>query len=101
MTGMLASVNTIDEALWVLNAGVDIIDLKEPANGALGALEPETITIIVKRINGKRPISATIATYRSNLKPLPPPLTVSLKRVLTTLKSAFSLRATRSQPYRA
>ena len=46
MTGMLASVNTIDEALWVLNAGVDIIDLKEPANGALGALEPETITTI-------------------------------------------------------
>jgi len=60
MTGMLASVNTVDEALWVLNAGVDIIDLKEPANGALGALKPETITTIVKRINGQRPVSATI-----------------------------------------
>ncbi|HIG91157.1 MAG TPA: hypothetical protein EYQ77_01855 [Methylococcaceae bacterium] len=80
MTGMLASVNTIDEALWVLNAGVDIIDLKEPANGALGALEPETITTIVKRINGKRPISATIG----DLPLEPETITATVNRIAKT-----------------
>jgi len=35
MTGMLASVNCVAEALLVLEAGVDIIDLKQPALGAL------------------------------------------------------------------
>ncbi|MGZ8193906.1 MAG: (5-formylfuran-3-yl)methyl phosphate synthase, partial [Methylobacter sp.] len=38
MTGMLASVNSVAEALLVLGANVDIIDLKQPAFGALGAL---------------------------------------------------------------
>ena len=38
MTGMLASVNSVAESLLVLSAGVDIIDLKQPALGALGAL---------------------------------------------------------------
>ncbi len=80
MTGMLASVNTIDEALWVLNAGVDIIDLKEPAHGALGALEPETINKIVKRINGKRPISATIG----DLPLQPDTITPTVNRIAKT-----------------
>ena len=60
MTGMLASVNSIAEALLVLNAGVDIIDLKQPALGALGALELDDIKQIVAAIAGRRPVSATI-----------------------------------------
>jgi (5-formylfuran-3-yl)methyl phosphate synthase len=80
MTGMLASVNTVDEALWVFNAGVDIIDLKEPANGALGALEPETIATIVKRINGECPISATIG----DLPLHPEAITSAVNRIAKT-----------------
>ncbi len=60
MTGMLASVNSIAEALLVLNAGVDIIDLKQPALGALGALELDDVKQIVAVIAGRRPVSATI-----------------------------------------
>ena len=60
MTGMLASVNSIAEALLVLNAEVDIIDLKQPALGALGALELEDVKQIVAAIAGHRPVSATI-----------------------------------------
>jgi uncharacterized protein (UPF0264 family) len=60
MTGMLASVNSLAEALLVLSADVDIIDLKQPALGALGALEIATVKQIVTGINGRCPVSATI-----------------------------------------
>ncbi|TAL50050.1 MAG: hypothetical protein EPN89_05360 [Methylovulum sp.] len=60
MTGMLASVNSVDEALLVLAAQVDIIDLKQPAAGALGALETAVVTEIVGHCRGLCPVSATI-----------------------------------------
>ena len=60
MTGMLASVNSLEEAIVALENKVDIIDLKQPEKGALGALDIETISQIVAYINHKRPISATI-----------------------------------------
>jgi (5-formylfuran-3-yl)methyl phosphate synthase len=60
MTGMLASVTNLQEALQVLQYDVDIIDLKDPAQGALGDLGIESIKTIVKAINTQRRISATI-----------------------------------------
>lgn len=60
MTGMLASVNSVDEALLVLEANVDIIDLKQPSRGALGALDLALVRQIVAEINGRCPVSATI-----------------------------------------
>jgi len=60
MTGMLASVNSLQEAQLALDAEVDIIDLKQPSKGALGALEIDLIKTIVTAINGVCPISATI-----------------------------------------
>ena len=60
MTGMLASVNSLAEALLVLNAEVDIIDLKQPEQGALGALEVADVKKIVAEIAGRCPVSATI-----------------------------------------
>jgi len=60
MTGMLASVNSLQEAQLALDAEVDIIDLKQPSKGALGALEINLIKTIVTAINGVCPISATI-----------------------------------------
>ncbi len=60
MTGMLASVNSVDEALLVLSAEVNIIDLKQPALGALGALDLDDIKQIVAVIAGRRTVSATI-----------------------------------------
>ncbi|MBE0435773.1 MAG: hypothetical protein IBX56_08225, partial [Methylomicrobium sp.] len=60
MTGMLASVSKLDEALRILNFEVDIIDLKQPSQGALGALDTMTVARIVKAINGQCPISATV-----------------------------------------
>ncbi len=60
MTGMLASVNSLEEAMIALENKVDIVDLKQPTQGALGALDTETISQIVAYINHKCPISATI-----------------------------------------
>lgn len=60
MTLMLASVGNRAEALCVLEAGADIIDLKNPAAGALGALPVETVKEVVAAINGLRPVSATV-----------------------------------------
>ena len=60
MTGLLASVSSIAEALLVLSADVDIIDLKQPALGALGALDIAAVKQIVTEIDGRCPVSATI-----------------------------------------
>ncbi len=60
MTGMLASVNSLDEALLILQSSADIIDLKNPQQGALGALPINTVSTIVKAINQKKPVSATV-----------------------------------------
>ncbi len=60
MTKMLASVNSVEEALLALSANVDIIDLKQPALGSLGALETSLVKQIVGEINQRCPISATI-----------------------------------------
>jgi dihydroneopterin aldolase len=57
---MLASVRTLDEALLALRLGADLIDLKEPSRGALGALDHAAIRVMVQAIDRRRPVSATI-----------------------------------------
>ncbi len=60
MTGMLASVNSLDEALLILQSSADIIDLKNPQQGALGALPINIVSTIVEAVNQKKPVSATV-----------------------------------------
>ena len=57
MTQLLISVKNVKETLIALDAGVDIIDLKDPDNGALGALDVDTSAIKV---------SSTFFTLMSN-----------------------------------
>ena len=66
MTGMLASVTSVEEAQIVLKAGVDIIDLKNPEQGALGALQTHVVATVVKSISGKIITSATVGDIESN-----------------------------------
>ena len=47
MTLFLASVRDAAEAETALLANADIIDLKDPAQGALGAVDPETTRRVV------------------------------------------------------
>jgi (5-formylfuran-3-yl)methyl phosphate synthase len=60
MTLFLASVRDVAEAEIALLAGADIIDLKDPAQGALGAVDPATARSVVDVIAGRVPVSATI-----------------------------------------
>lgn len=60
MTGMLASVNCLDEAMLVMGEKVDIIDLKEPKAGSLGSLPDSLVKEIVKEVGGRCLVSATI-----------------------------------------
>ena len=60
LTLFLASVRDAEEAELALRAGADIVDLKDPEQGALGALTPDTIAACVKQVAGRAPVSATI-----------------------------------------
>jgi len=57
---MLASVANIEEARQVMHLGADIIDLKDPQQGALGGLPVALITDIVASLNTACITSATI-----------------------------------------
>lgn len=60
MTDFLASVKTVQEAILAEQSGVDIIDLKNPDDGALGALPPDRIINILKTLDRSTKTSATI-----------------------------------------
>ena len=60
MTRFLASVRDAAEAEMAIGAGADIIDLKDPGNGALGALDAQTIATCVRSVAKRAPVSATI-----------------------------------------
>lgn len=59
MTGMLASVRNLEEANLACRAGADIVDLKEPRDGALGAVPLDTMYHVVDELWEKCRISAT------------------------------------------
>ena len=64
MTLMLASVRGPEEAAVALAAGADIIDLKDPARGALGAVDVGTVRETVAIVAGARPVSAVTGDTR-------------------------------------
>lgn len=58
MTMLLASVTGPGEAEIAVAHGADIIDLKDPAKGALGAVEPAAVRAALAVIAGRQPVSA-------------------------------------------
>lgn len=71
MNALLASVTSVEEAIIALQGGVDIIDLKNPLSGALGALPHHTISAIVSAINSQTVISATVGDLQPNKDDIP------------------------------
>lgn len=59
-TRFLASVTSVAEARVATRAGADIIDCKDPATGALGALPRDTVRAVCGALAGRVPVSATI-----------------------------------------
>lgn len=66
MTHFLASVRNAAEAECVLAAGADIVDLKEPDEGALGAVAPSVVRACLRTIGGRKPVSATVGDLPMN-----------------------------------
>jgi len=65
MTGMLASITGVDEARLAIECGADLIDLKDPARGALGALDALIARDIVATFAGAATLSATVGDFPS------------------------------------
>ncbi len=60
MTAFMASVRNVAEARVALAGGADIVDIKEPGCGALGAVAPHEVAAIVAAAGARAPTSATI-----------------------------------------
>ena len=60
MTGFLASVSSLEEAQLVRAQGADVIDLKDPARGALGALDEDSVRAIASLPDKNTLLSATV-----------------------------------------
>lgn len=58
--GLLVSVRSAAEALTALAGGADVIDVKEPNQGSLGAADNDTISAIVRAVAGRAPVSAAL-----------------------------------------
>jgi (5-formylfuran-3-yl)methyl phosphate synthase len=70
MTQLLISVKNTQEALLALHAGADVIDLKDPNVGALGALDMQMTLEIVEAIDGRVVLSATVGEGHVSIKAL-------------------------------
>ena len=60
MTALLASVTDLQEARMAFKGGANIIDLKDPARGALGAVCNDIQQSVTRFIGRRRPVSATV-----------------------------------------
>ena len=70
MTQLLISVKNAKETLIALDAGADIIDLKDPDNGALGALDIDTSANILQAISGAAIVSVTVGEHHASISDL-------------------------------
>ena len=57
---LLVSVRSADEALEALAGGADLIDVKDPANGALGRADAATWSAVRAAVKGRKPTSAAL-----------------------------------------
>ena len=60
MTKLLVSVRDAGEAAAALRAGVDLLDVKEPARGSLGAADSSTIASVIQTVSQRAPVSAAL-----------------------------------------
>lgn len=78
MSAFLASVQSLQEARIALEQGADVIDLKRPATGVLGAVSSELALEIARFVGGQCTLSATIG----DLPCAPDLLAPAVKRML-------------------
>ena len=60
MTRLLVSVRSLAECQTALDAGVDVLDVKEPDRGSLGRPAAAVLQQIADRVDGQLPVSAAL-----------------------------------------
>jgi uncharacterized protein (UPF0264 family) len=63
MAELLVSVRSVAEAEAALAGGAGLIDIKEPARGALGRADRDVITAILDVVASRRPVSAALGEW--------------------------------------
>ncbi|MGR8920257.1 MAG: (5-formylfuran-3-yl)methyl phosphate synthase [Gammaproteobacteria bacterium] len=71
MSRMLASVADATEAVCALAAGADWIDVKDPGAGALGMAARAVVEDVVRAVDGRAPVSATLGDTWQCLDEIP------------------------------
>ena len=62
--GLLVSVRNAEEALAALAGGANVIDVKEPERGSLGAADAATIEAVVGAVNQRAPVTAAMGELK-------------------------------------
>jgi len=64
MTKLLVSVRNVAEAEMACRSGVDLLDVKEPARGSLGAADSQVIEQVAQAVAGRLPLSVALGELR-------------------------------------
>lgn len=72
MTRLLVSARDAAEARVAVDAGADLVDLKEPRRGALGPVDAAVLGEVVAQWAGRVPLSAALGELRDGPAPLAP-----------------------------
>jgi dihydroneopterin aldolase len=83
-------VRNANEAAQALAAGADIIDLKDPDSGALGALNAEDTRQVLQMVNGRVPVSATVGEDHHTLDALLDPIRLRIALGVDVVKISVS-----------
>jgi (5-formylfuran-3-yl)methyl phosphate synthase len=80
---LLVSVRNVEEARTALAAGADVIDVKEPSFGSLGATDESVIAGVVRAVFGRAPVTAALGELVdvSRLKRPAIPVGISLFKI--------------------
>src|SRR5437660_1345426 len=73
MAQLLVSVRSVAEAEAALAGGAALIDVKEPARGALGRADDDVIAAVVRFVAGRCPVSAALGELRESVPPFAGP----------------------------
>lgn len=89
MTQLLISVTSIEEARIALENGADLIDLKDPGQGALGALPIDKVREITDFVHAQRQYGGRLVSATIGDLPMQPALIC--ERVLTLADSGVDM----------
>lgn len=69
--GLLVSVRDAEEAAIAVAAAADVVDVKEPSRGPLGAADPAVLAEVADVVAGRVPLSAALGEVCDRPAPLP------------------------------